>query len=816
MSLVRIFGDTALNAGNGYSTDPDLNPITVATRFNVVSLTGGSCAGIRIYPGTGGGLDLTGCWGYLQQAGSTLILAAKAFPSPLSAGWNDLYWDAPVALTSDAWYYVAVYMPHGGFSYKAGVFNAPLQSSEDIKLYGVDERNGGFDTTVQTDPSDPVLPSAGSWATFGATHYGVDVIVEDPTAGGATLPSSLTAPVITTDGTPQTTETISVSDGTWTGTIPITFAYQWKRNNVAISGATASVYTLQAIDEAKSIKCTVTATNPAGSTSADSNTITPVPPPINSPANTSPPHISGRALTGRILTVSTGTWTGSPTSYSYQWKRNGLNILGATIAGYTLINNDAGKTISCSVTATNVSGSVSAAADNPLLVIAAPAPTDATARIWVPVDGEWEEAKFGGVPIRVHNEGGLRPEDFGTLGGSDDSLALQECVEAGVQAALDNGSGYTEIALDPSRVYNLTRAPVPGQHLGFAQVGVPAIVPADSPKVTLRIKGFGAASAMHWAQTQNLKGGAVLKSSVRTALYDAVYGAPSVLGSPTMQVGTNPLAPWYSNIHVVLDGITFMMPTNPGMICTDMRGAAEFSYDNCNWTVDANPGYLTANPPTDDGGLAVYMPSPGNNAVLDAGRGTIVGYTYGVGLGEHYTALRLMVLYCNTALYLVNDRGREGQSTKHGIFIGRIVAEAIQTLIHVGGSARFQVAIPMADLELIGSTQFHIDDNANILHGRIELSDYQETVYRIRGATNLKIVSMWHERGVTTISSPPASTVAWPVIYRDRTIYANGGTITGVTISGTSIGARTTFEIKSGQVATVTYTGTPTFIQDID
>jgi urease accessory protein UreE len=52
---------------------------------------------------------------------------------------------------------------------------------------------------------------------------------------------------------------------------PITFAFQWRRDTVNISGATNQTYSLQVADEGTTVDCVVTATNDEGSDSATAN-----------------------------------------------------------------------------------------------------------------------------------------------------------------------------------------------------------------------------------------------------------------------------------------------------------------------------------------------------------------------------------------------------------------------------------------------------------------------------------------------------------------------------------------------------------------
>jgi hypothetical protein len=81
------------------------------------------------------------------------------------------------------------------------------------------------------------------------------------------------------------------------------------------------------------------------------------------PANAILPAISGDVRVGRTLTASPGKWSGSPTSYAYQWRRCSrggggcVNIPGARRAKFRVSASDEGSTLRVLVTASRLSGS---------------------------------------------------------------------------------------------------------------------------------------------------------------------------------------------------------------------------------------------------------------------------------------------------------------------------------------------------------------------------------------------------------------------------------------------------------------------------
>jgi hypothetical protein len=85
------------------------------------------------------------------------------------------------------------------------------------------------------------------------------------------------------------------------------------------------------------------------------------------PVNTAAPSISGTVQVGSQLSASTGTWSNSPTSYTYAWQSSASSsgpwspISGATSSSYTPVSADQGRYLQVVVTASNAGGSASAA-----------------------------------------------------------------------------------------------------------------------------------------------------------------------------------------------------------------------------------------------------------------------------------------------------------------------------------------------------------------------------------------------------------------------------------------------------------------------
>lgn len=208
-------------------------------------------------------------------------------------------------------------------------------------------------------------------------------------------PSKVSDPQIS--GTARVGSTLTATQGTWTNN-PTSFAYQWVRcptsggtptgtDCAVIGGSSTASYVVSAADLGKRLRVRVTASNADGSATAASNPTPLVEAQSKVPAKVSEPRISGSPLVGSTLTATQGTWSGNPTSFSFQWVRCPISggradasdcatIGGATTQSYPVSSSEVGKRLRVRVTASNTSGSATVAS-NATVVVRQPAPKPA-------------------------------------------------------------------------------------------------------------------------------------------------------------------------------------------------------------------------------------------------------------------------------------------------------------------------------------------------------------------------------------------------------------------------------------------------------
>ena len=212
------------------------------------------------------------------------------------------------------------------------------------------------------------------------------VVTASNAAGRASAASSPTGAVAAAGTAPRATKqpnphgnaqvgkTTTVDNGSWSGTAPISYSYQWQRcgSNGScsnISGATKSSYVPVTGDVGYELRAVVTAKNSFGSASIDSNPTAGVLPAPTAPANTSKPTVSAPSTNvGSTVTGSIGSWSSTQTiSYSFGWYRcdgSGNHcgtISGASAQTYVLTSADAGSTVEFVVKAANATGSTTVA-----------------------------------------------------------------------------------------------------------------------------------------------------------------------------------------------------------------------------------------------------------------------------------------------------------------------------------------------------------------------------------------------------------------------------------------------------------------------
>jgi hypothetical protein len=236
---------------------------------------------------------------------------------------------------------------------------------------------------AETEP----VNTAGQTSLFGGAGSTVSTSSEDGTEFTLTVPMdgvglSASGPVITTQPSNQgvvvgQSATFSVVAS---GTAPL--SYQWRKNGSSISGATATSYTTPSATVADNgALFSVTVTDSVGTVTSDNATLTVTAAPVA-------PSITGQPANRTVVAGQTATFsvTASGTApLSYQWRKNGANIGGASGASYTTpATTAADNGAQFSVVVTNLLGSVTSNAatltvNTPPAITAQPANRSVTA-----------------------------------------------------------------------------------------------------------------------------------------------------------------------------------------------------------------------------------------------------------------------------------------------------------------------------------------------------------------------------------------------------------------------------------------------------
>ncbi len=294
------------------------------------------------------------------------LLTSAVIASPAGGAWNAV--EVPAATVhSGSVYWLAALAPTGTLAMR-------------------DLASGGGPTESSASGSLSALPSSwakgASWANSPASFYASTSTVGSPPPA----PVNTGSPTIA--GSAVEGQTLTASSGSWSGS-PTSYAYEWEDCNALgegcsnIGGATSSTYQLMSGDVGHTVKVVVTATNAGGSGKASSAATVPVLPQLIAPVNTGSPTVSGSAVEGQTLSASSGSWSGSPTSYAYQWEdcnsagEGCSSIGGATGTSYKLLAGDVGSRLRVMVTASNGAGSGLPASSAPTAVVTAPPPPPA-------------------------------------------------------------------------------------------------------------------------------------------------------------------------------------------------------------------------------------------------------------------------------------------------------------------------------------------------------------------------------------------------------------------------------------------------------
>jgi hypothetical protein len=266
---------------------------------------------------------------------------------------------------------------------------------------------------------------------------------------------------------------------------------------------------------------------------------------------------------------------------------------------------------------------------------------------------------------------------------TDDTEAIQKAINKAVALAQSTGIGYCEVWFSHAIYGTAGELKTGGTTLGNAQITLPVIectssgTAAQGQKITLVLKGSSESSALPlWYQKVPQQAGAMLfsfgpRAAGETKLaskhsqpaYSITNGRPAVIGGPTEEQGFKNLK--YSNMMVVVQGLTMSAPSNSSLSGITLGGVAQASIPSFGSFALGIPSYVEEH--YSEGvnefvlpwagfegefsahkrpAVALEMPARGNNDNSLLGTHCVEGHTCAVEIGEHGWHSKMVSVYC--------------------------------------------------------------------------------------------------------------------------------------------------------------------------
>jgi hypothetical protein len=322
--------------------------------FAVTASTANNFVGPITYQWEKNGANISGATGAILtlnnvqagDAGSYSVLVSDLVDSLLSATASLSVNAGPVAPVITAQPQAQSVIAGNSATFSVAATGAPLTYQWRKDGTNISGANGATLTLNNVQAGD-----AGSYSVLVSNSAGSVA----STSASLSVTASAVAPAITAQ--PQAQSVIAGNSATFSVTATGTsLTYQWRKDGTNISGGTDATLTLNNVQAGDAGSYSVLVSNTAGSVASTSASLS-VTASAVAPAITAQPQgqavVAGNSVTFSV--VATGN------ALTYQWRKGGINLSGATGATLTLNDVEAGDVGSYSVVISGSGGSVTSA-----------------------------------------------------------------------------------------------------------------------------------------------------------------------------------------------------------------------------------------------------------------------------------------------------------------------------------------------------------------------------------------------------------------------------------------------------------------------